>query len=90
MVAIAVGWSNLNGNGGGSGKKAKPFIIVEGPTLTTRECPGLIVVVDCVAIPVQVFTNDRATAVVARIWKPRRRTVLTEKGDWQQERRKLK
>ena len=79
MVAIAVGWSNLNGNGGGSGKKAKPFIIVEGPTLTTRECPGLVVVIDLVAITIQVFTNDRAAAVVSGIWKPRRRTVLAKK-----------
>ena len=67
--------SYVNGNGSTSGKKSKPLVVVKCIAITTREGPRLIVVVDGVAIAIQVLTDDGGAAVVAGIWKSGRWTL---------------
>jgi hypothetical protein len=62
----------LDADGGGAGKKAEPFVVVQRPAWTTGEWPGYVVVVDGIAIPVQVFANNGGAAVVAGIRKTNR------------------
>jgi hypothetical protein len=78
-----VGRCNLDGDGGRSSKKPEPFVIVQHPTIaTTGEAALLVVVVDFVAISVQIFAEDRCAAVVACIGKSRG-WALTKKRTWE-------
>ena len=58
-VPGTVGRRNLNGNLGGASKKSKPFIIVQHPVAAaTRKVLLLVVVVDGIAIAIQVIAKD--------------------------------
>lgn len=59
-IAGAVRGRNLNGNGSRSCKKCEPFIVVQHPVAAaSREVLLNVIIVDGVAIPVQVIAKDR-------------------------------
>ena len=82
-ITVAIGGGNLNGDGRRAGVKSKPLIVVQHKiTPATREALLLVVVVDGVAITIQVFAQNRGLwTSIARLRKTRRRTLRKSKLD---------
>ena len=76
VALVAVGWRNLDGDGGGAGKKGKPLVVVEHVVRTAGKWLHHIVVVDGGTVAVDVVAEHRGIGTgVAGLRKTRRRAL---------------